>query len=191
MDDLVGHARRAGRWCAGRRPCAAARPRRTPSRGRTASPSVPTTSTVSPSPKRPATSTTPGGQQAACGARPAPVRAPSSTMTDPATRAAKAIHSLRAGSLRRWASKRGARPASSATASASTPARAALAITVRTPDHDAIRAAASLLAMPPLPRSLPPRAGPIAAAGRRRPPGRRARRRGRRAGRPCTGRRCR
>ena len=44
-----------------------------------------------------------------------------------------------------------------ATASASTPGRSAAAITVRTPDHAAILAAASLDAMPPLP---PTRAGP-------------------------------
>ena len=89
-------------------------------------------------------------------------------MTDPATRAAKAIHSLRAASLRRWASKL-VPTASSATAPASTPGRAALAITVRTPDHEAMRAASSLLAMPPLPRSLPPCARPGSrAAGRRR-----------------------
>ena len=35
VDDLVGHAGRAGRWCGGRRRDAAGRPRRTPSRGRT------------------------------------------------------------------------------------------------------------------------------------------------------------
>ena len=67
---------------------------------------------------------------------------------------------------------------------------AALAITVRTPDHEAMRAASSLLAMPPLPRPLPPRAGAdrqqrVVGADR----GRRARRRGRPAGRPCTARR--
>ena len=47
----------------------------------------------------------------------------------------------------------------------STPGRAALAITVRTPDHEAMRAASSLLAMPPLPRPLPPRPASIASIG--------------------------
>ena len=51
--------------------------------------------------------------------------------------------------------ERGARSSTSATASASTSSRAARAMTVRIPDHDAIRAADSLLAMPPLPRPLP------------------------------------
>ena len=40
-------------------------------------------------------------------------------------------------------------------ASASTPSRRALAITVFTPDQEAIRAAVSLEAMPPLPRCVP------------------------------------
>ena len=61
-------------------------------------PSVPTTSTVSPSPKRPAMSTTPAGSRLVWRSTRAR-RAPSSTVTDPATREAKAIHSLRAAEL--------------------------------------------------------------------------------------------
>ena len=89
---------------------------------------------------------------------------------------------LAGGERGRWASKRGARPASSATAPASTPGAAASAITVRTPDHDAIRAASSLLAMPPLPRSLPPPPARIASSGSSAAPGQRARRSGSSAG---------
>ena len=82
----------------------------------------------------------------------------------PATWDAKAIHSLRADSLRRWASNV-VPTGSSAIAPASTAARAALAMTVRTPDHDAIRAASSFDAMPPLPRPLPPLPARIASSG--------------------------
>ena len=42
---------------------------------------------------------------------------------------------------------------------------AARAITLRMPDHDAIRAAVSLLAMPPLPRPLPSPSAAIANSG--------------------------
>jgi hypothetical protein len=38
-------------------------------------------------------------------------------------------------------------------------------MTVRTPDQDAMRAASSLLAMPPLPRPLPPPPARIASSG--------------------------
>ena len=92
------------------------------------------------------------------------MRAPSSTMIAPAVWAAKAIHSLRAVRLRRRASNR-VPTGSPAAAAASTPERAALAITVGTPDHEAIRAASSLLAMPPLPRPLPPRPAAIDSSG--------------------------
>ena len=47
------------------------------------------------------------------------------------------------------------RPARPATAASSTPSREAWAITARTPDQAAILAAASLEAMPPLPRAVP------------------------------------
>ena len=151
-------------------------------------PSVPTTSTVSPSPKRPATSTTPAGSRLVWRSTSAR-RAPSSTVTDPATGEAKAIHSLRAASLRRWASKL-VPTASSATAAPSTPGRAALAMTVRTPDHEAMRAASSLLAMPPLPRPLPPRPALIASIGSStRDPRDELGVGVRRGGRPCTARR--
>ncbi len=68
---------------------------------------------------------------------------------------AKAIHSLRDGSLVGRARTTVPTPATPATASASTCSRAALAITVRTPDHAAILAAAILVDMPPLPRADP------------------------------------
>ena len=58
----------------------------------------------------------------------------------------------------------------------------ASAITLRTPDHDAIRAASSLLAMPPLPRPLPPLPARSPAADRRPAPARRARPSGRARG---------
>lgn len=81
-------------------------------------------------------------------------RAPSSITTVPSTLVANPIHSLRAGRLRLLARNvvPTARPS---TASTSTFGREALAITARTPAHDAIRAADSLLAMPPLPLLLP------------------------------------
>ena len=43
--------------------------------------------------------------------------------------------------------------------------RAALAMTVRTPDHEAMRAASNFEAMPPLPRPLPPRPARMASNG--------------------------
>ncbi|MEL0041437.1 MAG: hypothetical protein VW685_08970, partial [Ilumatobacter sp.] len=64
----------------------------------------------------------------------------------PATSAANAIQSLRAGRRRSWASKV-VPTADPWTASTSTESRAALAITVRTPDQEAIRAASSLEAI--------------------------------------------
>ena len=60
----------------------------------------------------------------------------------------------------------------------------ALAITARTPDHEAMRAAASFEAMPPLPRSEPvPPAATARPSGRRPPPPRSGRPAGRRGGR--------
>ena len=116
-------------------------------------------------------------------------RAPSSTVTVPATWEAKAIHSLRAGSLRRWASNV-VPTGSSAIAPASTAGRPALAMTVRTPDHEAIRAASSLRRHAAAP---PPAAAAAGADGEQRVVA--AHRRHelgvgvRRAGRRCTGRR--
>ncbi len=94
--------------------------------------------------------------------------APASTSSVPSTSAAKAIHNLRAGNVRACASNvvpTGDSPASPdvpLTARTNTFGAAARAITLRMPDHDAIRAAVSLLAMPPLP---PP--APVAVGGDR------------------------
>ena len=157
-----GPCRRGGRGCAGRRRCAGGRRRPTPSRGRTPA-STSRTSTVSPSTNDPSTSTTPAGSrlvERSTSAR----RAPSSTVTVPATRAANAIHSLRAPRRRLRASKR-VPTGSPRDGTGSTSGRAALAITVGTPDHEAMRAASSLLAMPPLPRPLPPAPAVMASSG--------------------------
>ena len=90
-------------------------------------------------------------------------RAPSSTTMAPPTWAAKAIHSLRAGAAAvGW--KR-VPTGSPATASTSTSDRRRRRSPCGTPDHDAIRAASSLLAMPPLPRPLPPRPARIDSSG--------------------------
>ena len=83
-------------------------------------------------------------------------RAPGAVVDDDATVAgrANAIHSFRLDS-RSGRGRTTVPTASPASAPASTPATSAAAITARTPDHDAIFAAASLLAIPPLPRSVP------------------------------------
>ena len=60
------------------------------------------------------------------------------------------------------------RPPTPATASSSTPGRSAAAMTARTPDHDAMRAAATLEAIPPLPRCEP--APPICSSKARSMP---------------------
>ena len=80
--------------------------------------------------------------------------------TVPLEATAKAIHSLRAGSRRgaRAARRCRRRPPGDRVDEHVRPRRAA-AITARTPDHAAILAAASLDAMPPLPRALPGAAG--------------------------------
>ena len=81
-------------------------------------------------------------------------RAPSSTTIFPAAPRANAIHSLRLG--RRSGFGRTAVPtARPSIASTITSGTSAPAITARTPDHAAIFAAASLLAIPPLPRAVP------------------------------------
>ncbi len=109
------------------------------------------------------TSTTPAGSRL-FGRSVSARRAPSSTWIEPATSAAKAIHSLRADSSRSWAAN--VVPISSSeTAPATIPGRSARPITHRIPDHDAIRAAVSLLAIPPLPRPLPPGPAEMASSG--------------------------
>ena len=82
-------------------------------------------------------------------------RAPSSTTRCPDGALAKAIHNFRAGSRRSFASNVVPTASCAATASATTSGRSARAITARTPDHEAMRAAASFDAMPPLPRAEP------------------------------------
>ena len=81
-------------------------------------------------------------------------RAPSSTTTAPSTLVANPIHSLRAGRFR-LLGRNVVPTASPRTASTSTLGRDACAMTARTPAHDAMRAADSFDAMPPLPRLLP------------------------------------
>ena len=109
---------------------------------------------MSPATKSPRTSTTPACRSDTPRVTSAAL-APASTTTTPAGWAAKAIHSLRAVNERSWAANVVPMLATLLTASLSTLARVARAITVRTPDQLAIRAAASLEAMPPLPRVVP------------------------------------
>ena len=116
--------------------------------------SSPRISTVSPATKSPCTSVTPACSNEVLRCTSA-WRAPSSTNTDPAICAAKAIHNLRADSCRSCGRNWVPTVRSPATASDSTFSLRAAAITVRTPDHEAIRAAESLLAIPPLPRAVP------------------------------------
>ena len=81
-------------------------------------------------------------------------RAPASIRTRPDAPSANAIHSLRLG--RRSLRARTAVPTGSpAIAWVMTSGRSAAAMTTRTPDHAAILAACSLLAIPPLPRLVP------------------------------------
>ena len=82
-------------------------------------------------------------------------RAPASTTTTPVAGSAKAIHSLRAASRFERGCTTVPTPETPRTASCRTPSRSAAAITVRTPDHAAMRAAASFDAIPPLPRAEP------------------------------------
>ena len=125
-------------------------------------PSVPLTSTVSPSTNRPRRHDARGQQRLPFDERPAgavvdddrPGRVGGEGDPQLAPRAAPVRLEPRA------------RLGSPAAAAASTRG-AALAITVGTPDHEAMRAASSLLAMPPLLRPLPPRRRRSTAAGRR------------------------
>ena len=94
-------------------------------------------------------------------------RAPSSTTTRPPAPGANAIQSLRLGS-RSARGGRPCRPPARRPRRATTPGASAAAITARTPDHAAIFAAASLLAIPPLPR-VGARAAGDAPRARRRP----------------------
>ena len=117
-------------------------------------PSGPAISTASSASKPPLTPVTPAGSSETPRSSRARL-APSSTTMMPIEPTAKAIHSLRAGSRRLRGTTTVPTPVPPDTASTSTFSRSAWAITARTPDHAAILAAASLEAMPPLPRSLP------------------------------------
>ena len=190
VDDLVDHAVGEVAGVAAGDPCGAGRPRRTPCRGRRRRRRCRATSTVSPSPKRPDDLDDAGRQQA----RLALDERPPGAVVDrrPRRRRGRRRRSTACAPAAGGRGPRsvvptdvagdGARPAR--------PARAALAITVRTPDHDAMRAASSLLAMPPLPRPLPPAPARIDSSGSSTATrvDELRRRRGR-AGRRCTGRR--
>ena len=117
-----------------------------------------------------------GGEQRPAVARRSARRAPSSTTTRPAAPWANAIQSLRLGSrcVARANDRADRLPLDARRAT--TAGRSAAAMTARTPDQAAIFAAASLLAIPPLPAGVPDAA--------RRPP--RARRRPRRSPRSAT-----
>ena len=78
-------------------------------------------------------------------------------MIRPEDPTAKAIHRRRAPSVASRALTTVPTPATPLQESTITPVRPASAITVRTPDQLAILAAANLEAMPPLPRTEPPR----------------------------------
>ena len=108
---------------------------------------------MSPTVKSPVTAVTPACKSETV-LRASASRAPSSTVTDPVACAANAIHNLRAVSSRCLGKNCVPASATLFKASTTTFARFAEAITVRTPDQEAIRAAASFDAMPPLPRVL-------------------------------------
>ena len=112
-------------------------------------PSVPAISTASSAPNEPSTPTTPARRSdASCS-----TSAARAVVDDDVSRPRKrdAIQSLRAESRRGAGGKTVPTPPVPVTASPRTPGRAAAAITTRTPDQEAMRAAASFAAMPPLP----------------------------------------
>ena len=116
-------------------------------------PRVSTTSIVAPTSKFPVTCTTPAGNNDVPFEITAS-RAPSSITTEPEISEAKAIHNFREDNCRSWG--RNLVPTSLPVTAANTASlRCADAITAVTPDHDAIRAAASFDAIPPLPRAVP------------------------------------
>jgi len=119
----------------------------------TTEPSGPTTSMVSPDSKSPSTSTTPAGNNDPV-PRASAAAAPVSMVTRPRISLAYAIHSCRDDRLRS-APWKVVPTASPATARAMTSGASARAITARTPDQAAMRAADNFEAMPPLPRLEP------------------------------------
>ena len=153
VDDLVRARRAAGRRCAARPPRAASSASTAASPGRTPRPSGPghldrrrrrRTSPSTRRARRPAAATrrarrAPGGRRR----RRRPCRDAAGEGDPQLAGRQPAV----VGPERRCR-----RPARRPTASASTSGRRRSAITARTPDHDAIRAAASFDAMPPLPR---------------------------------------
>ena len=162
VDDLVGHA--VGQVGGAPAGPAAERGRAERARGpwRTPSPSGPAISTASLGVEACPSTVDDAGRAAARRPRSTSARrAPSSTTTR-ARRRRRRRRSRACGPAGggRGAARPCRRPASPATASASTPGRSAAAMTARTPDHAAILAAASFEAMP----AAPPR-----ACRRRRP----------------------
>ena len=155
VDGLVGHVGREVAACAGR-PCAAGRGLggRHPAGedGAVASGDVERVALVELTDhldaRRPAAATSPRSTSGLAGA----------VVDDEVARRSRWRTRSRAcgpAAAGRWPRTSCRRPATPATASASTSGRSARAMTARTPDHEAIRAAASLDAMPPLPRAEP------------------------------------
>ena len=118
------------------------------------SPPGPQISTASPSPNVPATDRTPAGSNDTPRSLSA-FRAPSSTVRRPAVSTAKPIHSLRAERRRSCGRTVVPTPAAPATASTSPSGLRDPAMTARTPENDAMRAARSLDTIPPLPWADP------------------------------------
>ena len=99
-----------------------------------------------------------GRQQRAVAARPAPGGRPRRPRPRPTTPTGEGDPELAAASrLSRGSTTVPTPPRPRRPRRRSTPGRSAAAITARTPDHAAILAAATFDAMPPLPRSSPPR----------------------------------
>jgi hypothetical protein len=111
----------------------------------------------------PDTSTTPAGSRLV-GRSTSARRAPSSTTTVPDDLRGEGDPQLARGEAPGVWLERGA-PCRPLHGTDQHVGRDARAMTVRTPDHDAIRAAASLLAIPPLPRPLPPVPARMASSG--------------------------
>ena len=128
----------------------------------------PATSIASSARKSPFTPTTPAGSSDRLPSTSAR-RAPSSTSIDARGRQRRTRSTAcgPAGGVRAGA-RPCRRPRRRRRASSSTPGRSAAAMTARTPDHDAMRAAATFDAMPPLPRCEP--APPICSSKARSMP---------------------
>ena len=162
MDDLVGGALGERRRCAGRRRWPARPPRRGRGPWRTTLPSGPASSTASSASKPPSTRDDPGRQQRHVALAERPTR-PVVDDDVPACRDREARSTACGRAAAARAAGRRCRRRDAGHGVGSTPARAADAITVRTPDHAAIFAAATFDAIPPLPRADP---APPASASR-------------------------